>query len=45
MLRGQAIVKPEDVRRFASELKQFTNQLNNDSTRLQGQFNRLTMSR
>jgi len=41
MLGGQAIVKPEDVRRFASELKQFTNQLNNDSKRLQAQFKRL----
>ncbi|MBM3239278.1 hypothetical protein FJZ31_23545 [Candidatus Poribacteria bacterium] len=41
MLSGQAIVKPEDVRRFTSELKQFTNKLNNDSSRLQAQFKRL----
>jgi uncharacterized protein YukE len=41
MLSGQAVVKPEDVRRFASQLKDFTNKLNNDSSRLQAQFKRL----
>ena len=41
MLSGQAVVKPEDVRRFASELKQFTNKLHSDSGRLQAQFKRL----
>jgi len=41
MLSGQAVVKPEDVRRFASELKQFTNKLQSDSGRLQAQFKRL----
>jgi len=41
VLSGQAIVKPEDVRKFASQLKDFTNVLNNDSSRLQAQFKRL----
>ena len=41
MLSGQAFVKPEDVRRFASELKQFSNHLHNDSNRLKAQFKRL----
>jgi uncharacterized protein YukE len=41
MLGGQAVVKPEDVRRFASQLKDFTNKLNNDSSRLQAQFKQL----
>ena len=41
MLSGQAVVKPEDVRRFASELKQFANQLNSDLNRLQSQCKRM----
>ncbi len=34
----QAIANPEDMRRFASELKQFNNQLRESAARLQHQF-------
>jgi uncharacterized protein YukE len=38
---SQAIANPEDLRRFAAELKQFNGQLRESSARLQGQFVRL----
>jgi uncharacterized protein YukE len=38
---SQAIANPEDLRRFAVELKQFHSQLRESSARLQGQFVRL----
>lgn len=41
MAMGQAIVKPEDLRRFAAELKQFSEHLNSDGMRLRGQFQRV----
>ena len=41
MPTGQAIVKPEDLRRFASELRQFSEHLKADGTRLRGQFQRV----
>ena len=37
----QAIANPEDLRRFAAELKQFNNQLRESTARLQAQFVRL----
>jgi uncharacterized protein YukE len=37
----QAIANPEDMRRFAGELKQFTNQLRESTARLQSQFTHL----
>ncbi|MDN5273105.1 hypothetical protein QTO31_14115 [Chloroflexus sp. MS-CIW-1] len=37
----QAIANPEDLRRFAAELKQFNNQLRESTSRLQAQFVRL----
>ncbi len=37
----QAIANPEDLRRFAAELKQFNNQLRESTSRLQAQFIRL----
>ena len=37
----QAIANPEDLRRFAAELKQFNNQLRESTARLQAQFARL----
>jgi uncharacterized protein YukE len=44
MLGGQAIVKPEDIRKFASQLAQFTNRIDSDSKRLQAQFKQLGQS-
>lgn len=41
MLDGQVMVRPEDLRKFIGELKQFTSRLNNDSNRLHAQFKRL----
>ena len=37
----QAIASPEDLERFAHELKQFNAQLRDSMSRLQGQFSRL----
>jgi uncharacterized protein YukE len=37
----QAIVKPEDLRRFAADLGQFNNGLKDSTSRLQAQFKRL----
>ncbi len=37
----QAIANPEDLERFARELKQFNSQLLDSMRRLQAQFNRL----
>ncbi len=37
----QAIASPEDLERFAQELKQFNGQLRDSMSRLQGQFSRL----
>ncbi|MFQ5342054.1 MAG: WXG100 family type VII secretion target [Anaerolineae bacterium] len=37
----QAIADPEDLERFARELKQFNGQLRDSMSRLQGQFGRL----
>lgn len=37
----QVIAQPEDMERFASELKQFNEQLEQSMRRLQGQFGRL----
>jgi len=37
----QAIANPEDLERFAQELKRFNEQLTESRKRLQGQFNRL----
>lgn len=37
----QAIVNPEDLERFARELKEFNGQIQDSMTRLQGQFSRL----
>ena len=37
----RAIAAPEDLERFASELRQFNSQLSDSMTRLQGQFGRL----
>jgi uncharacterized protein YukE len=37
----QAIANPEDLRRFAAELKQFNGQLRESTSRLQAQFARL----
>jgi len=41
MSSGQAIVKPEDLRRFASQLKAFNEQLDANAKQLQGQFKSL----
>ncbi|MBN2006246.1 MAG: WXG100 family type VII secretion target [Anaerolineae bacterium] len=38
---SQAIASPEDIERFAQELKRFNEQLNDSMSRLQGQFKRL----
>lgn len=38
---SQAIADPEDLERFAHELKQFNGQLRDSMARLQGQFARL----
>ena len=38
---AQAIVKPEDLRRFAADLGQFNNGLKDSTSRLQAQFKRL----
>jgi len=37
----QAIASPEELERFAHELKQFNAQLRDSTSRLQGQFSRL----
>jgi len=37
----QAIASPEDLERFAKELKQFNSQLQDNMSRLNAQFNRL----
>ncbi|MBS1252574.1 MAG: hypothetical protein MAG451_01615 [Anaerolineales bacterium] len=37
----QAVADPEDLERFARELKQFNGQLRESMSRLQGQFGRL----
>ncbi len=37
----QAIANPEELERFARDLKQFSGQLNDSMSRLQGQFTRL----
>lgn len=37
----QAVADPEDLERFARELKQFNGQLRDSMSRLQGQFGRL----
>ncbi len=37
----QAIASPEEIERFARELKQFNQQLRESMSRLQGQFNGL----
>ena len=37
----QAVASPEDLERFARELKQFNAQLRESMSRLQGQFSRL----
>ena len=37
----QAIASPEELERFARELKQFNNQLQDSMSRLNAQFNRL----
>lgn len=37
----QAIASPEELERFARELKQFNTQLHDSMSRLQGQFNGL----
>ncbi len=37
----QAIIKPEDVIRFAHNLKQFNGQLRQSSTQMNGQFKQL----
>ena len=37
----QAIVNPDDLERFARELKQFNEQVRGSTSRLQGQFGRL----
>jgi WXG100 family type VII secretion target len=37
----QAIVNPEELERFAQNLKQFSSQLRDTTSRLQGQFNNL----
>lgn len=37
----QAIASPEELERFARELKEFNGQLAQSMSRLQGQFNRL----
>ncbi len=37
----QAIADPEDLERFARELKQFNGQIRDSMSRLQGQFGRL----
>ncbi len=37
----QAIANPEELRRFAAELKQVNNQLRENTSRLQAQFVRL----
>jgi len=41
MSNGQAIVNPEHLRKFAADLKRFTDGLKNDSARLHGQFQQL----
>lgn len=41
MATGQAIVKPEDLRKFAAELKQFSEHLKSDGMRLRGQLQRV----
>ncbi|MDX9955275.1 MAG: WXG100 family type VII secretion target [Anaerolineae bacterium] len=38
---SQAIASPEDIERFAQELKRFNEQLTDSMSRLQGQFSRL----
>ena len=38
---AQAIASPEDLEKFAHELKQFNSQLTQSMTRLQGQFTRV----
>jgi uncharacterized protein YukE len=40
-MSSQAIVNPEDLERFARELKQFNAQLRDSAVRLQGEFHRL----
>ncbi|MBC7264331.1 MAG: WXG100 family type VII secretion target [Chloroflexi bacterium] len=40
-MSSQAIVNPEDLERFARELKQFNAQLRDSTSRLQGEFHRL----
>jgi uncharacterized protein YukE len=41
MSSGQAIVKPEDLRKFASQLKAFNEQLDANAKQLQSQFKSL----
>lgn len=41
MSKGQAIVKPVDVRKFAQQLSAFTADLNASTSRLQWQFRQL----
>lgn len=38
---AQAIVNPEDVKRFAAQLRQFSGDLQNRSSQLNGQFRQL----
>lgn len=40
-MASQVIVNPEELERFARELKQFTDSLEQNAIRLQGQFGRL----
>jgi uncharacterized protein YukE len=40
-MSSQAIANPEDLERFARELKQFSGQLQESMSRLQGQFSNL----
>ena len=40
-MSSQAIVNPEELERFARELKQFNNQLGESMSRMQGQFKHL----
>lgn len=41
MSSGQAIVRPEDLRKFASQLKAFNQQLEGSTQQLMGQFKAL----